>query len=60
MDMSDAIERFQQSLPPELQGRLDYSPESLEVVEGFALAKYAHGRHCMGRSLNSMRDTVPA
>jgi hypothetical protein len=41
MDMSDAIERFQQSLPSELQGRLDYSPESLEVVEGFALAKYS-------------------
>ena len=40
MDMSDAIERFQQSLPGELQGRLDYSPESLEIVENFALAKY--------------------
>jgi hypothetical protein len=40
MDMSDAIERFQQSLPNELRGRLDYSPESLDVLEGFALTKY--------------------
>jgi hypothetical protein len=40
MDMTDAIERFQQSLPGELQGKLDYSPESLQAFEGFALAQY--------------------
>ncbi len=40
MDMSDAIERFQLSLPSELQGKFDYSPESLEALEGLALAKY--------------------
>lgn len=40
MEMTDAIERLQQSLPGEMQGKLDYSPESLQALEGFALAKY--------------------
>lgn len=39
MDMSDAIERFQNSFSGELR-ELDYSPDSLLVVEGFALSKY--------------------
>ncbi|BEU95396.1 hypothetical protein ACDW_11010 [Acidovorax sp. DW039] len=41
MDMDEAIERFQRLLPSELQGQLDYSPESLGVVESFGLAKYS-------------------
>ena len=40
MDMSDAIDRFCQSLPQSVSARLDFLPESLNVLEGFALEKY--------------------
>lgn len=40
MDMSDAIDRFVQSVPEDVRPRLDYSPESLDLVEAHALAAY--------------------
>ena len=40
MDMSDAIERFRQSVSTDIAARLDFSPESLDVVEQLVLAKY--------------------
>jgi len=40
LDMSDAIERFRQTLPPNLAARLNFSSESLSDVEAHALAKY--------------------
>ncbi|TWB22779.1 hypothetical protein FBZ89_103409 [Nitrospirillum amazonense] len=41
MDMEDAIGRFLQSIPTETAARLDYSPESLDVIERHALGTYA-------------------
>ncbi|MCB6182920.1 hypothetical protein LIN78_05080 [Leeia sp. TBRC 13508] len=40
MDMSDAIERFRQFIPVDMAARLDFSPESLSLIEEFALANY--------------------
>lgn len=40
MDMSDAIERFRASIPADVAIRLDLSPESLSVIEEFALVSY--------------------
>jgi len=40
MDMSDAIERFRQSVPFGMAARLDFSPESLDVIEQFVLTNY--------------------
>lgn len=40
MDMSDAIERFRLSLPEDVGMRLDFSPDSLGVIEGVVLNKY--------------------
>ena len=40
LDISDAIERFRQSLPPDLTARSNFSSESLSDVEAHALAKY--------------------
>ncbi|MFJ2990796.1 hypothetical protein ACIPF8_23315 [Collimonas sp. NPDC087041] len=40
MDMSDAIERFRQFIPADMAARLDFSPESLSLIEEFALANY--------------------
>jgi hypothetical protein len=40
-DMDDALERFFETLPPEVRGALDYSPASLDVLESWLLAKYS-------------------
>lgn len=40
MDMSDAIDRFLQSVPTQVATRLDYSPESLNVIEEYILDRY--------------------
>ncbi|WP_122888065.1 hypothetical protein [Burkholderia pseudomallei] len=40
MDMSDAIERFRDSIAVGVAIRLDFSPESLSVIEEFALVSY--------------------
>ncbi|WP_040309496.1 hypothetical protein [Asticcacaulis biprosthecium] len=41
MDMDDAIERFQKTVPQTNSTLLDFSPESLIAVEAFVLARYA-------------------
>jgi len=41
MDMADAIERFRQSLPESVRERLDFSPESLNVIEALVLGEYS-------------------
>lgn len=41
MDMSDAIERFRQSVPTDIAASLDFSPESLNSIEEFALSNYS-------------------
>jgi hypothetical protein len=40
-DMDDALERFFATLPPEVRDRLDYSPQSLDVLEQWMLSKYS-------------------
>jgi hypothetical protein len=40
-DMDDALERFFQKLPPAVRSKLDFSPESLDVLEGWILENYA-------------------
>ena len=40
MDMDDAIARLIQSAPTNLADKLDFSPESLNVLEEFILSKY--------------------
>jgi hypothetical protein len=40
MDMNDAIERFIHMMPNEISERLDYSVESLSVLEAWFLEKY--------------------
>ncbi len=42
MDMDDALDRFLDSLPPEIQESLDFSPRSLNVLEAWLLATYPH------------------
>lgn len=38
--MSDALETFMDLLPPAVQARLDYQPESLAILERFLLDRY--------------------
>lgn len=40
-DMDDAVERFCMKLPSEVRERLDFTPESLDVIEGWVLQRYA-------------------
>jgi hypothetical protein len=40
MDMSDAIDRFRQSLPESVRTQMDMSPESLNVLEALVLERY--------------------
>ncbi|MGI2035626.1 hypothetical protein ACRQ1B_24920 [Rhizobium panacihumi] len=40
MDMDDAIENFRRSIPAELASRLDFSDESLKILESFVLEIY--------------------
>jgi hypothetical protein len=40
-DMDDALDRFLQSLPADASSRLDYSIDSLNVLEAWILANYA-------------------
>lgn len=39
--MDDSLEYFITMLPPEVGRRLDYTPESLDVLEGWVLDRYA-------------------
>ena len=39
-DMDDALERFLEGLPKELQATLDYSPSSLDALEAWLLKRY--------------------
>lgn len=41
MEMDDAIEYFMKSIPNEISIKLDYTPESLLVLEEYILHKYA-------------------
>ena len=40
VDMDDALERFIGKLPGEVGGQLDYSPESLDILEKWTLDNY--------------------
>jgi hypothetical protein len=40
-DMDDALERFFAVLPPEVREKLDYTPASLDTLEGWLLQDYA-------------------
>lgn len=39
-DMDDALTRFLDSLPGEVKGRLDHSPQSLSALEEWLLSRY--------------------
>lgn len=39
-DMDDALERFFERLPEDVRSRLDFSLESLDALEGWALDRY--------------------
>ncbi|MBV7435034.1 hypothetical protein KRX19_08360 [Cardiobacteriaceae bacterium TAE3-ERU3] len=41
MDMPDAKERMMDRLPAEVKNRLDYSIESLDILEAYLLSQYA-------------------
>jgi hypothetical protein len=40
MDMDDAIDRFLDQVPPDVRLRLDFSAESLDVLEAWLLQRY--------------------
>lgn len=40
IDMDDALERFSSALPDDVRSGLDYSPESLNVLEAWLLERY--------------------
>ena len=40
-DMDDALERFFGRVPSAIRSRLDFSPESLDVLEAWVLERYA-------------------
>lgn len=48
IDMDDAIKRFRQTLSKRVDEQLDYSAESLNVIESFALKKYGSVAEVMG------------
>lgn len=48
-DMSDALEYFVASLPEEVSTKLDYSPESLDVLESWMLERYPDTQSIMER-----------
>jgi hypothetical protein len=41
MDMDDALIRFVDTLPTEIKAQIDFSPESLVVLEAWLLSKYS-------------------
>jgi len=62
MDMSDAIDRFRDSLPADLSARLDLSPDSLSAIEAYALETYPSASHAKplteARALDGMARYV--
>jgi len=55
-DMDDAIERFFDSVPSEIRGRLDFSPGSLDVLEAWILERYASTDAMLARSESRVAD----
>src|SRR5689334_3350326 len=55
-DMDDALERFFQFLPEPVRARLDYSPESLDALESWILARYPDTKAMLGPSESRVVD----
>jgi hypothetical protein len=58
VDMDDALERFLDALPGEVSERLDYSPASLDVLEGWILDRYQSTDHMLPSSEATTVDGV--
>lgn len=55
-DMDDAIERFMDGLPAEVRERLDFSPDSLDVLEAWILQRYASTQEMLASSESRVVD----
>lgn len=56
IDMDEAIQNLSNSLPSEVGSQLDYSPESLDVLEGWLLEKYCSVQDALGEEANPILD----
>lgn len=56
MDMDDAIKRFVESAPPNVQRKLDGSDESLTALEQWAMASYASPAQASSASQSTAVD----
>ena len=55
-DMDDALDRFFEALPEPLRAKLDYSPESLDALEGWILARYPNTESMLEPSESRILD----
>ena len=54
--MDDAIEGLFNSIPKEVRSRLDYSPESLDLLEKWLLEKYSSVQDALSEQSNPILD----
>jgi len=55
-DMDDALERFKDQLPDDVRSRLDYSADSLDVVESWILSHYQDNLELLDRKESTSLD----
>ncbi|MFZ3001542.1 MAG: hypothetical protein WA071_14535 [Undibacterium umbellatum] len=56
MDMSDALENFLNSLPKDVSEKLDFSPDSLNILENYILTKYSGSSEILAADASKMVD----
>jgi hypothetical protein len=55
-EMDDVLDRFLQRLPTNIQGKLNFSPSSLEVIEAWILENYPTTQAMLGQDQASLVD----
>lgn len=56
MDMDDAIERLRLSVPADIKAKLDFSPDSLNILEAYVIEKYPNVAAIMDKSQSKIHD----
>ena len=56
IDMDEAIQNLSNSLPSEVRSRLDYSPESLDLLERWLVEKYSSVQDALSEQSNPILD----
>lgn len=57
-DMYDALDRFLETLPKETRARLDFSPDSLDILEAWILDRYDNNKKMLEPNESHILDGI--